>query len=68
MIRSTSAGPRSLTAFGTYNFSGDIGKVLLPAAASAMILFMPWRTAYGLLGLDSLALSWSPRPDGSPAG
>jgi MFS transporter, FSR family, fosmidomycin resistance protein len=49
------AGPRSLTAFGTYNFSGDIGKVLLPAAASAMILFMPWRTAYGLLGLIGIA-------------
>jgi MFS family permease len=44
-------GARSLTAFGTYNFSGDLGKVLLPAAASALILFMPWRTAYGMLGL-----------------
>jgi MFS family permease len=44
-------GARSLTAFGTYNFSGDLGKVLLPAAASALILFMPWRTAYGMLGV-----------------
>jgi MFS family permease len=45
------AGARSLKALGTYNFAGDIGKVLLPAAASALILVMPWRPAYGLLGL-----------------
>jgi MFS family permease len=45
------AGPRSLAALGTYNFAGDVGKVLLPGLASAMIAFMPWRPAYGLLGL-----------------
>jgi FSR family fosmidomycin resistance protein-like MFS transporter len=48
-------GARALTAFGTYNFAGDIGKILLPAAAAALILFMPWRPAYGLLGLVGLA-------------
>jgi MFS family permease len=45
------AGSRSLKALGTYNFAGDVGKALLPASASALILFMPWRPAYGLLGL-----------------
>jgi FSR family fosmidomycin resistance protein-like MFS transporter len=45
------AGPRSITAFGTYNFAGDIGKVALPAAATLLLLVMPWRPAYGLLGL-----------------
>ena len=48
------AGPRSLKALGAYNFSGDLGKVLLPATASALILIMPWRPAYGLLGLVGL--------------
>jgi MFS family permease len=48
-------GARALTAFGTYNFAGDVGKVLLPAAAATLILFMPWRPAYGLLGLLGLA-------------
>jgi MFS transporter, FSR family, fosmidomycin resistance protein len=48
-------GARALTAFGTYNFAGDVGKVLLPAAAATLILFMPWRPAYGLLGLMGLA-------------
>jgi MFS family permease len=49
------AGPRSLAALGTYNFAGDIGKVLLPGLATAMILVMPWRPAYGLLGLIGVA-------------
>jgi FSR family fosmidomycin resistance protein-like MFS transporter len=48
------AGPRSLKALGAYNFSGDLGKVLLPATASALILVMPWRPAYGLLGFVGL--------------
>ncbi|MPZ58976.1 MAG: MFS transporter [Rhizobiales bacterium] len=49
------AGPRSLKALGAYNFAGDVGKVLLPASASALILVMPWRPAYGLLGLIGIA-------------
>jgi MFS family permease len=48
-------GARALTAFGTYNFAGDIGKVLLPALATMLILFMPWRPAYALLGLLGIA-------------
>jgi MFS family permease len=48
-------GTRALTAFGTYNFAGDVGKVLLPASATALILLMPWRPAYGLLGLVGIA-------------
>jgi MFS family permease len=49
------AGARSLKALGVYNFSGDLGKVLIPATASALILIMPWRPAYGLLGLVGIA-------------
>ncbi len=49
------AGSRSITALGTYNFAGDIGKVALPAAATALLLVMPWRPAYGLLGLLGVA-------------
>ena len=53
------AGPRSLKALGAYNFSGDLGKVLLPATASALILIMPWRPAYGLLGLVGLVAAFA---------
>ena len=62
LVARTFAGPRSLAALGTYNFAGDVGKVLLPGAASAMIAIMPWRPAYGLLGLigivGAVAIYW----------
>jgi FSR family fosmidomycin resistance protein-like MFS transporter len=44
------AGPRSLKALGTYNFAGDIGKMTLPAAASLLLVLLPWREALGLFG------------------
>jgi MFS family permease len=48
------AGARSLTALGTYNFAGDLGKMALPAAAALLVAVMPWRpalTIFGTLGL-----------------
>ncbi len=51
------AGPRSLKALGTYNFSGDLGKMTLPAALSLLLLAMPWRPALALLGGIGLALA-----------
>src|SRR5262245_48106292 len=45
------SGARSLKAFGAYNFAGDVGKVLLPATATSLLLILPWRPAYTLLGL-----------------
>ena len=44
------AGPRSLKALGAYNFAGDVGKMAVPAAASLLLLAMPWRQALALLG------------------
>ena len=51
------AGPRSLTALGTYNFSGDIGKMTVPAALSLMLLAMPWRPALAILGGIGLVMA-----------
>jgi len=48
------AGPRSLSALGTYNFAGDLGKMALPAAASLLVVVLPWRTSLALLGLIGL--------------
>jgi MFS family permease len=46
---------RSLrAALGTYNFAGDVGKVLLPAATAALVAAWQWRwatTALGSLGV-----------------
>jgi MFS family permease len=44
------AGARSLKALGTYNFSGDIGKMTVPALASLLLVVLPWREALMLLG------------------
>jgi len=51
------AGPRSLKALGTYNFSGDIGKMTIPATLSLMLLLMPWRPALAALGCVGLAVA-----------
>jgi len=44
------AGSRSRNALGTYNFAGDIGKMVVPAAASLLLVVLPWREALALLG------------------
>jgi MFS family permease len=48
------AGPRSLKALGTYNFAGDIGKMSVPAAASLLLVVMPWQPVLGIVGLLGL--------------
>ena len=37
------AGARSRKALGTYNFSGDIGKMTVPATAALLLTVMAWR-------------------------
>jgi MFS transporter, FSR family, fosmidomycin resistance protein len=49
------AGKRSLGALGAYNFAGDLGKMALPAAASLLVVVLPWRTSLALLGLIGFA-------------
>jgi len=44
------AGKRALTALGTYNFAGDIGKMVVPATASMLLLVMAWRPTVAVLG------------------
>ncbi|MEI7805387.1 MAG: MFS transporter [Hyphomicrobiales bacterium] len=50
LIARAFSGPRSFKALGTYNFSGDIGKMTLPAAAALLLVWMPWRETVMLLG------------------
>ncbi len=47
LIAQTFAGARSLKALGTYNFAGDIGKMTVPAAASLLLVVLPWRAGAG---------------------
>ncbi|HEY7665210.1 MAG TPA: MFS transporter, partial [Xanthobacteraceae bacterium] len=48
------AGQRSMKAIGTYNFAGDIGKMTVPAAASLLLIVLPWRPVLALLGACGL--------------
>jgi len=51
------AGPRSLKALGTYNFAGDIGKMSLPAAASLMLVLLPWQPVLAIMGALGLVVA-----------
>jgi len=49
------AGPRSLKALGSYNFAGDIGKMIFPAAAAFLMTLIPWRPTLAIAGALGLA-------------
>lgn len=44
-------GTRSRKALGTYNFAGDLGKMIFPAAISVLLIVVAWRTAIAMIGL-----------------
>jgi FSR family fosmidomycin resistance protein-like MFS transporter len=46
----TFEGPRLRTALSTYNFSGDVGKMLFPAATAWLITTWSWRPATTVIG------------------
>ena len=48
------SGSRSRTALARYNFSGDLGKMVFPAATAWLITLMPWRAATMAIGLVGL--------------
>ncbi|MGE0723458.1 MAG: MFS transporter [Alphaproteobacteria bacterium] len=56
MVSRAFEGLNVRTAIGTYNFAGDIGKMLLPAAAALLITVMHWRSAmWALFALGIVA-------------
>jgi MFS family permease len=66
------SGARSLKALGTYNFSGDIGKMTVPLVASLMLTVMSWRWTIALIGAAGLLaalliVQLTPRPAADPA-
>lgn len=46
---------RRRAALGTYNFSGDLGKMVVPAAVGVAVTIVGWRVAIGGYGLVGLA-------------
>lgn len=59
-------GPRSRTALGTYNFTGDVGKVLLPALFALIAASLGWQqslvvmAALAVLGAGIILASLKP--------
>jgi FSR family fosmidomycin resistance protein-like MFS transporter len=51
----TADGRRLRAALSIYNFSGDIGKMALPALTALLIAWWQWRVATALLGTIGLA-------------
>ena len=45
IVSSAFDGARSRTALGVYNFSGDVGKMALPALTALLLTVMTWRSA-----------------------
>jgi MFS transporter, FSR family, fosmidomycin resistance protein len=66
LVSAAFAGAQSRTALGTYNFSGDMGKMLLPAAFAAVAATVMWPVALlavVALGLLGAALLYAALPD-----
>ncbi len=55
LIASAFTGARSRTALGTYNFSGDIGKMALPIAFATLAAATSWRE--GLFAVAALGIA-----------
>jgi FSR family fosmidomycin resistance protein-like MFS transporter len=61
-------GARARIAIGNYNFAGDIGKMVVPAATALLLTLMPWRPALALIAGVGLAAAaaiyvFTPRVD-----
>jgi MFS family permease len=50
-------GQGARAALGTYNFSGDLGKMAIPAAVAWMLVVLPWRHAVGVVGAVGLVVA-----------
>jgi len=50
-------GARLRTVLSTYNFSGDLGKMLFPAATAWLVAGRTWRPATTVIGITGLAVA-----------
>jgi ABC-type cobalamin/Fe3+-siderophores transport system ATPase subunit len=66
LVAETYQGAASRKAIGTYNFAGDIGKMIFPAAIALLLLFLSWRGAalsvgvFGLLAATAIFVALAP--------
>ena len=55
LVADAFSGSRSRTALASYNFSGDLGKMALPAMTAWLLTLMPWRAVTATIGVGGLA-------------
>jgi FSR family fosmidomycin resistance protein-like MFS transporter len=66
LVAETYQGAASRKAIGTYNFAGDIGKMIFPAAIALLLLFLSWRGAalsvgvFGLFAATAIFVALAP--------
>lgn len=71
LVSSAYPGVRSRTALGTYNFTGDVGKVALPAAFALIASTLGWRhallltAAIAIVGAGAVIATLKPSAGGS---
>jgi FSR family fosmidomycin resistance protein-like MFS transporter len=71
IVSSAFDGARSRTALGIYNFTGDIGKMALPALTAVLLTLMTWRSALWIVAgigivVAVLLLLLAPRSSDAP--
>jgi MFS transporter, FSR family, fosmidomycin resistance protein len=57
MLVTDSYGQASRRPLGIYNFSGDLGKAVLPALVAVLLPVLAWRPVLGLMALLGVALA-----------
>jgi len=57
MIARAYDGVGARAALGTYNFSGDLGKMAIPAMLAWLLVLMPWQSALGAIGVVGLLVA-----------
>jgi FSR family fosmidomycin resistance protein-like MFS transporter len=57
LLVTDSYAPASRSALGVYNFSGDLGKATVPAAAALLLPILAWRPVIGLMALLGVAVA-----------
>ncbi len=71
LVAETYQGAASRKALGTYNFAGDIGKMIFPAAVALLLLVLSWRGValsigcFGLVAAMAIFLALGPTRQGA---
>src|SRR5262245_12994046 len=57
IVSSAFDGVRSRTALGVYNFTGDVGKMALPALTAVLLTLMTWRPALWIVAAIGIVVA-----------